>query len=156
MGNEFGQTSEWNYKSELDWHLLQHKPHEGLQLCVRELNRILKANPAMYENQFNTKGFQWIDLNHRDDCVIAYSRKGLQEEDNLLIILNLTPLPRMNWPIVIEGKEFTKEIFNSDDTKYWGLGDIKNSSITLEKITGNINGYKMIVNLPPLSALIFK
>ncbi len=156
MGNEFGQTSEWNYKSELDWHLLQHKPHEGLQLCVRELNRILKANPAMYENQFDTKGFQWIDLNHRDDCVIAYSRNSSFEKDRLLIILNLTPLPRMDWEIVLEGNGFSEEIFNSDDKKYWGAGDIKNTVVRYKKKTKDEKEQTLILDLPPLSAIILK
>lgn len=65
MGNEFGQTSEWNYKSELDWELLQHDSHKMMQQCVKALNHLYREQPALYENQFDPAGFQWIDLNHR-------------------------------------------------------------------------------------------
>ncbi|MBS1655228.1 MAG: 1,4-alpha-glucan branching protein GlgB, partial [Bacteroidetes bacterium] len=72
MGNEFGQTSEWNYKSELDWHLLQYDSHKLLKNCLADLNGLLKNEPALYENQFNVYGFEWIDLNHRAESVIVY------------------------------------------------------------------------------------
>ena len=126
MGNEFGQTSEWNYKGELDWHLLQFKPHEGLQLCIKDLNNLLKDNNALYSNQFNMEGFEWIDLAHRDESVIVYCRKGLKKADDLLVILNLTPVTRMDWEIQLTGKYYTKEIFNSDSEKYWGSGNVTN------------------------------
>ena len=76
MGNEFGQTSEWNYKSELDWHLLQFDSHRLLRDYVTGLNELLKAEPALYQNQFSQDGFEWIDLDHRQESVVVYRRKG--------------------------------------------------------------------------------
>ncbi|MFI5188203.1 MAG: 1,4-alpha-glucan branching protein GlgB, partial [Chitinophagales bacterium] len=76
MGDEFGQTSEWNYKSELDWQLLQHDPHKKLKDCLAELNRLLQDEPALYENQFSIYGFEWVDLNHRAETVVSFRRKG--------------------------------------------------------------------------------
>src|ERR1051326_5953549 len=113
MGDEFGQTSEWNYKSELDWQLLQYDPHKKLKDCVADLNHLLKNEPALYENQFNIDGFEWVDLNHRTETVVAYRRKGKNKKDDLLIILNLTPVVRNDWEVYVMGKGFTKEIFNS-------------------------------------------
>lgn len=156
MGDEFGQTQEWNYKTELQWYLLQHAPHAGLQSCVRDLNRILKNAPALYSNQFNIDGFQWIDLNHRAECVMVYRRMGKEPEDDLLIILNLTPEPRWNWEIELTDKYYTKEIFNSDDKRYWGTGDIYNPTIRHEVINEEEKKYKIIVNLPPLAGIILK
>ena len=156
MGNEFGQTSEWNYKSELDWHLLEHKPHEGLQLCVKDLNHILKTNPALFSNQYKVEGFEWIDLNHRDDCVIAYKRKGLKKGDDLLIILNLSPVARMDWEIELNGKTYKEEIFNSDDPKYWGSGHVYNPDIRSEIVNKTEKKYKITVNLPPLAGIILQ
>ena len=156
MGNEFGQTSEWNYKSELDWFLLQHDPHKKLQTCVKELNHLLKSEEALYINQFTIHGFEWIDLNHRQECVIAYSRKGKEKKDDLLIILNLTPVPRWNWQIEVQGKEYKKEIFNSDEVKYWGSGNVTNPDIRTELISQEEKKYKLIINLPPLGAIILK
>src|SRR5947207_1843488 len=120
MGDEFGQNTEWNYKSELDWHLLQYDSHHKLKDCVADLNKLLQNEPAMYENQFNIYGFEWVDLNHRAETVVSYRRKGKNSEDDLLIILNLTPVVRNDWEVYVSSKQFTKEIFNSDDKKYWG------------------------------------
>ncbi|MEI9807694.1 MAG: hypothetical protein WDO16_07355 [Bacteroidota bacterium] len=74
MGNEFGQTTEWNYRSELDWQLLQFEPHRKMKDCVTDLNQLLRNEPALYENQFNIHGFEWIDLNHREESVIVFRR----------------------------------------------------------------------------------
>jgi 1,4-alpha-glucan branching enzyme len=156
MGNEFGQTSEWNYKKELDWSLLQFEPHSGLLLCIRELNRILKVSPALFCNQFNMDGFEWVDVNHRDESVVVYKRKGKKSSDDLLIILNFTPVPRMDWEIEVQGKNFTKEIFNSDSTKYWGSGTVYNPAVRKIIVNKEEKKYKIIVNLPALSGIIFK
>lgn len=156
MGDEFGQTSEWNYKSELDWFLLDYKSHQGLQLCVKELNALLRANPALYSNQFNIFGFEWIDLNHRDECVIVYRRKGIEEADDLLIILNLTPEPRYDWRVPLTGKTYTTEIFNSDAEKYWGSGTVHNPSVRTEVVNEEEKKFNIIVNLPPLAGIVLK
>ena len=156
MGSEFGQTSEWNYKSELDWFLLQHPSHKKLQDCVKELNHILTSEPALYENQFNIYGFEWIDLNHSSECVISYCRKGKNEEDNLLVFLNMAPVPRWDWQIEITGKKYEKELFNSDNVKYWGSGNVMNPDIRMEIINKEEKKYKLTVNLPPLAAIILK
>jgi 1,4-alpha-glucan branching enzyme len=156
MGNEFGQTSEWNYRSELDWHLLAFKPHKGLQNCVRDLNDILRTYPALYGNQFKVEGFEWIDLGHRNESVIVYRRKGLTKNDDVLVILNLTPTPRMDWEIDLEDKYYTKEIFNSDAEKYSGSGNVFNPTIRREVVNKDEKKFKIIVNLPPLAGIILR
>jgi 1,4-alpha-glucan branching enzyme len=156
MGNEFGQTSEWNYQSELDWYLLDHAPHKGLQLCVKDLNRILKTAPALFCNQFSIEGFEWVDLNHRDESIIVYRRRGTKKSDDLLIILNLTPVPRTDWEIELYDNYYTKEIFNSDSEKYWGSGHFHNPVIRREVVNKDEKKYRIIVNLPPLAGIILK
>ncbi|PWT99804.1 MAG: 1,4-alpha-glucan branching protein GlgB [Bacteroidetes bacterium] len=156
MGDEFGQTSEWNYKSELDWFLLQYEGHQKLKDCVRDLNLLLKSEPALYENQFNIYGFEWVDLNHRSDCVISYRRKGKKPEDDLLVILNLTPMVHRNWKIQAENKTEWKEIFNSDDKKYWGTGDVYNPAITTTLLEDSENRYELNVHLPALACIVLK
>lgn len=165
MGNEFGQTSEWNYKSELQWELLQFAPHKKLQECVKDLNHLLTSEPALYENQFTVEGFQWIDLHHREDCVIVYRRKGRKEEDDLLIILNLAPVVHWNWQIEITNHVYHKEIFNSDLEKYWGSGNVTNPDVRMELIESfsgeepsarQSEKFRLKINLPPLAALVLK
>lgn len=156
MGNEFGATDEWRYKSELQWSLLQFDSHRGLKDCIRDLNHLLRSEPAMYENQFSVQGFEWIDLNHRDECVIVYRRKGKDAENDLLVILNLTPTVRNNWKIHTYGKKAWKEIFNSDDRKYWGTGDVYNPDITVTPVDKNEEFYEINLHLPPLGAIVLK
>lgn len=155
MGNEFAQTSEWNYRSEIQWHLLQFDPHRKMQECVKALNRLLKGQEALHINQFNMNGFEWVDLNHRDDCVVVYSRKGKEKEDSLLVILNLNPVPKDRWEITVN-KLYEKELFNSDDTRFWGTGNYMNETIESEVIDGEKNEYKIRLKLPPLAGIVLK
>jgi len=156
MGDEFGQTTEWNYKSELDWHLLQFDSHRLLKDCVAALNRLLQTEPGLYQNQFTIYGFEWVDLSHREEAVMVYKRKAVRPEDELLVILNMTPVVRNNWNVYSNGKAYGKEIFNSDDRKYWGTGDTHNPDIRCELIDNGEPTYKITVNLPPLGAIILK
>jgi 1,4-alpha-glucan branching enzyme len=154
MGNEFGQTSEWNYKSDLDWHLLQYDGHRMMQDCVRELNRLYKELPALHIRQFETDGFEWVDLNHREDSVIVYKRKGQKPGQDVLVVLNMTPVVRYDWMITVRGKRNWKEVFNSDDRKFYGTGDVFNPIIRTSPVKGDRHAIQVIVNLPPLAALI--
>ncbi|MBC7948394.1 MAG: 1,4-alpha-glucan branching protein GlgB [Chitinophagaceae bacterium] len=156
MGNEFGQTTEWNYKSELDWGLLEFEPHRTLRACVTDLNGLLRTEPAMYANQFTIYGFEWVDLNHREESVMVYRRKGKTDEDDLLIILNMTPVVRLDWEVYVREKTYTREIFNSDSTIYWGTGNVYNPDIRSELVDKDQQLWRMKLNLPPLAGIILK
>jgi len=156
MGNEFGQTNEWNYKSELNWELLQYDCHRLMKDCVSDLNALLRNEPALFENQFNMYGFEWVDLNHREESVMVYRRKGKLPENDLLIILNMTPIVRYNWEIYVDDKVFQREIFNSNNIEYWGTGDVFNPDIKCEEPEEGKQKFKLTVNLPPLSGIILK
>ncbi len=156
MGNEFGQTTEWNYKSELNWGLLHFDCHRLLKEAVRELNRLLNREPALHQNQFDQKGFEWVDLDHRAESVIVYKRKGKKLSDDLLIILNMTPVVRNDWEIYVSGKAYKQEIFNGDKKIYWGTGDVYNPKIRCELVDKDQKKYKVTVNLPALSGIVLK
>jgi 1,4-alpha-glucan branching enzyme len=111
---------------------------------------------ALHQNQFNIYGFEWVDLNHRAESVICYKRKGKKKTDDLLIVLNLTPVVRNDWDIYVQNKSFTKEIFNSDATKYWGTGNVFNPDIRSELVDKDQKLYKLTLNLPPLAAIVLK
>lgn len=157
MGGEFAQTTEWNYKTELNWSLLQFDSHKQMSHCVTRLNHLLQQQPALYQNQFNMYGFEWVDLNHRAESVAVYKRKGKNPQDDLLIVLNMTPVTRNDWTIkVISGKPYTQEIFNSDAKEFWGSGNIFNPEIRCEAIEKEGDTYLITLNLPPLAGLILK
>jgi len=156
MGNEFAQTSEWNYKSELDWSLLQFDSHKKLRICVKDLNHLYKNEPALYEHQFDPKGFEWIDLNHRDESVICYRRKGKRSHNDMLIILNMTPVVRNDWKVYAKDKPHWKEVYNSDDKKYWGTGDVLNPSIDAKLVDKKSRIFEINIHLPALGGVILK
>ncbi|MEI2822609.1 MAG: 1,4-alpha-glucan branching protein GlgB [Chitinophagaceae bacterium] len=156
MGNEFGQTNEWNYKSELQWELLKFDHHRQLKDCVATLNQLLQQEAALYQNQFNQKGFEWVDLNHRQESVISFKRKGKKRADDLLIILNLTPVVRNDWEIITTGKPYIQEIFNSDEKNYGGSANVFNPEIRCKMLDANQKTYRLLVNLPPLAGIILK
>ncbi len=156
MGNEFGQTSEWNYKSELQWELLQFDCHRLLKNCITDLNKLLKAESALHFNQFKKEGFEWVDLSHRAESVIVFKRKGKLPADDLLVILNMTPVVRLDWQIENCSKVYTKELFNSDAKLYWGTGDVFNPDIRCDLVDKNQKLYTVTVNLPALSGIILK
>jgi len=156
MGDEFGATQEWNYKRELQWELLDFVSHGGMKYCVQQLNHLYRNEPALYEKQFEPGGFEWVDLNHRSDSVIAYKRKGKKEVDDVLVILNMTPVVRHNWEIHVHGKSKWKEIFNSDAKAFWGTGDVFNPEISVTATDKKAKWYKLQVHLPALGAVVLK
>jgi 1,4-alpha-glucan branching enzyme len=156
MGNEFGATNEWNYKSELQWELLAFAGHGGMKYCVQQLNALYRSTPALYEKQFEQDGFEWIDLNHRSESVIVYMRKGKKAKDNVLVILNLTPVVRQDWEVYVHGKQNWTEAFNSDGKAFWGTGDVYNPGIISELVDKPSKCYKLKVHLPALGAVVLK
>ena len=156
MGNEFGATNEWNYKSELQWDLLQHPSHGGMKYCVQQLNKLYQAEPALYDKQFEPGGFEWVDLNHRSDSVMVYKRKGKKEKDDVIVILNVTPVVRHDWEIYVHGKGKWAEIFNSDSKEFWGTGDVYNPTIQSKLVDKASKCYQLKVHLPALGAVVLR
>lgn len=156
QGGEFGQTSEWNFQGSLDWHLLQYGVHKGAQNLVKDLNKLYKKEPALYQKQFSHEGFEWIDHGDHENSVLSYIRKGKEEKDNLIIILNLTPVPRENYRVGFPKTGSLKEVFNSDAKKYNGTGNYKNTTIVTETKEWNTRKQSIELNLPPLGMIAFK
>ena len=156
MGNEFAQTTEWNYKTELSWDLLEFDPHKKMQECVKALNHLYKTQPALYELQFDQGGFEWVDLNHRSEGVIVFKRKGKLKKDDLLIILNTTPVVRLDWKIEVFDKADWKEIFNSDAIEFYGTGDVFNPSLTATPVENKKHAFILNCHLPALAAIILQ
>ena len=154
MGNEFAATKEWNYATELQWDLLQIESHAGMRKTVQALNEIYKNNPALFELQFDPKGFEWLEINKREEAVIAFKRKGLKPENDVLIVMNMTPVPRYQFPIHVQGKKVWSVIFNSDEKKFWGAGDLTNTSIQVIPQDEKGDWNQLLLNLPALSAIV--
>ncbi|MFN8429208.1 MAG: 1,4-alpha-glucan branching protein GlgB [Spirosomataceae bacterium] len=153
MGGEFGQTAEWNFKQSLDWHLLQYDNHKGISNVIRALNKIYTSEPALFDKQFSGEGFDWLDTTDSENCVLYYRRKGL--DDEVLILLNLTPVPRQNYRVGVPKDKQYSEILNTDHADFWGSG-ISNADIKTEKIATHGFEQSIAITLPPLGAVILK
>lgn len=156
MGDEFGQTCEWDYKSELRWELLEHWPHEKLQECVRTLNYHYRHEPALYIKQFDPEGFKWVDINHRLDGILAFMRSNGVAKDEILVVMNITNIPKTNWEIDVEGKAKWREIFNTDDKKYFGSGDYGNTKVVCKVVDRKKHLHKLTINIGPFALMMFK
>lgn len=156
MGGEFGQTSEWNFESSLDWHLLQYGFHDGTKKCITDLNALYKSNPALYEKQFSAEGFEWINYSDNENSVLTYIRKGNNEKENLVVVCNMTPVVHENYRIGIPKKGKLTEIFNSDKVEYNGSGVSNAKAIKIEATPWNGKDFSAEVVLPPLGICVFK
>jgi 1,4-alpha-glucan branching enzyme len=154
MGDEFAQTTEWNFKSSLDWHLLQYPVHKNLQDFVKDLNLLYKTHPSLYELQFSPYGYEWIDGDDRDNSIFVYLRKSKHDKEVLMTVLNLTPRS-FDYRIGIDENTDWKIILNSDDEKYSGSGV---EAVISQRLDEGWNNRKnsIILRLPPLSGLVLK
>ncbi|AZB28933.1 1,4-alpha-glucan branching protein GlgB [Chryseobacterium balustinum] len=154
MGDEFGQTNEWNFKQSLDWHLLQYPVHKGLQTLVKDLNHLYKNETAFYENQFNQNGFEWVEANDTDNSVYIYLRKGKRRDDVFMVILNLTPNV-LDYKVGVNLGTHWEVVLNSDDEKYSGSG--VEANIFREDHDEWMNCPRSIsLNLPALSGIVLR
>ena len=156
QGNEIGQGEEWNFQSSIDWHLLQYDVHKGVQHLIRDLNALYKSQPALHEKQFSNEGFEWIDYNDAENSVLAFIRKGQSEKDHLIIIANMTEIPRQNYCVGLSSPGKVEEIFNSDSTNYSGTGDFKNNTLTVRDTPHHFRNHSVQLTLPPLGLIVLK
>ncbi|WP_185147148.1 1,4-alpha-glucan branching protein GlgB [Chryseobacterium sp. KBW03] len=154
MGDEFGQTSEWNFTKSLDWHLLKYPVHKGMQEIVKELNHLYTSETALYENQFDKHGFEWVEADDMENSVYVYLRKGKKRDDMMMVVLNLAPKV-LDYKIGIPAGTHWEVVLSSDDEKYSGSGV---EPEILEEKHEEWRGHQksMTVKLPPLSGIILR
>ncbi|PKB18698.1 1,4-alpha-glucan branching protein GlgB [Flavobacterium sp. 5] len=156
MGSEFGQSSEWNFQSSLDWHLLQYSFHNGIKLTITKLNKLYKTEPALHEKQFSPEGFEWINYSDHENAVMSYIRKGNDPKDDLIIVLNFTQVVRENYRIGLPKTGKLVEIFNSDSEDFGGSGVKNSKKLSIENNPYDGKEYSTALLLPPLSVTVFK
>lgn len=156
MGGEFGQTTEWNYSHSLDWHLLEYPPHQGTKELVKALNKLYRNEPALYERSFERSGFEWIEGADVVNSVLVYSRKGDHEKDQLVIILNMTPVPRNDYRMGLPHEGKWKTVFNSDDLLFFGSGINTSLELVTENISWHGKPQSGVVSIPPLGGIVLK
>ena len=153
MGCEFAQGTEWSVARDLDWYVLDYDHHRGMQTLVKDLNKLYKTHPALYQFDFNHQGFEWIDCHDYQQSIISYRRKSANED--LIVILNFTPVPRENYRIGVPHEGVYHEIFNSDSEYYAGSNMGNGQAYSEPQPWMNLQ-HSITVTLPPLAAIILK
>jgi 1,4-alpha-glucan branching enzyme len=156
MGGELGQWREWHHDESLDWHLLQYQQHTQVRKWVQDLNRLYRGEPALYEQDCNPAGFEWVDCNDADGSIISFIRKGKLADDVVLIVSNFTPVPRFNYRVGAPFGGFWKELLNSDASEYGGSGHGNLGGVEAAPIAHHGRPYSLNLTLPPLAVLFLK
>jgi 1,4-alpha-glucan branching enzyme len=156
MGGEFGQRNEWDFEKSLDWHLLEQEPHRRLQRWVKDLNRIYQAEEALHQLDFERRGFEWVDTKDWEKSIVSFVRKQKTQHSQVLVVLNFTPTPRMNYRLGVSGSEYWKEILNSDAAEYGGSGQGNLGGVSTEAHPFHGKEHSIRISLPPLGVLFFK
>ena len=160
MGGEFGQFSEWYCKRSLDWHLLEENVlHSQLMGFVGKLNQVYRENPAMWERDFDEKGFMWLDFEDRQNSVISFARFGNRAHDHIVCVLNFTPQTLYDYKVGLPENCDYAEILCSDVSEYGGSGGICDGAGKIHSSKAepfSQAGYHTQLTVPPLAALVLK
>jgi 1,4-alpha-glucan branching enzyme len=156
MGGELGQWREWVHDESLEWHAVQYPFHRGIQLWVKDLNRLYRSEEALYELDFSFEGFEWIDFRDSQDSIISFLRKSKYTNDIILVICNFTPVPRLKYNVGVPRGGFWKEVLNSDSHFYGGSGQGNSGGLEANPLSSHGRPYSLSLTLPPLSVLFFK
>ncbi len=156
MGQEFGQEREWSEARSLDWYLLENDEHKQLHAYVKDLNKLYNKYSALYYNDYDIMGFEWISCDDNATSVVSFIRRGDSAENQLLFVCNFTPVEHKGFKVGVPCAGKYTEVLNSDDTKYGGTGMTNKKAITAQKENINNREYSITMDLPPLSTVVFK
>ncbi len=156
MGCELGEWKEWNHDGPPDWDLLDDPRHRGLQLLVRDLNRLYVESPALHEKDSDPSGFSWIVGDDRANSVFAYRRIAHDDARSLVIVVNMTPVVRRDYRIGVPHAGTWRERLNSDATVYGGSGVGNQGAVhTIDKSAHGMSA-SVVLTLPPLAVLVLE
>lgn len=155
MGAEFGQEREWNHDQSLDWHLLTESKHAGVRLWLRDLNKLYRDTPALWEYDYDTRGFEWIDCSDMASCVVSFLRRD-KDGNEIVFVGNFTPVPRYRYRIGVPHSKKWVELLNSDALCYGGsnLGNL--GQVAAEEKPYHGRPCSLELTLPPLACLVLK
>ncbi len=153
MGQEFGQEQEWSHERSLDWHLVEQPLNSGLQKLVRDLNRVYRERPALWDNDFEGEGFYWLEPNDAERSVVAYARTSRDFTDVVATVLNLTPVPHHGYRVGLPRAGRWIEAVNTDSTHYGGSDTGNYGGVIAEPIPWGGQPFSAELTLPPLGGL---
>jgi len=151
MGGEFGQRSEWAVDRQLEWFVIEHDNHAGMQRWVADLNARYRSEPSLFVEDYSPAGFEWIDAGDAGASVFSFLRKG--GDRPVLVVLNLTPVTRPGYRIGVPVRGPWETLLNSDSERYWGSGAGTSRSIETTDTPMHGRSHSLSVDLPPLGIL---
>jgi 1,4-alpha-glucan branching enzyme len=152
MGGELAQEQEWSHERSLDWHLLADPGHAGVQALVRDLNRIYRAEPALWERDFEPDGFRWLEANDGAANVLAYVRLAA-DGSPLVCAANFSPVVRERYRIGLPCAGAWRELLNTDAAIYGGSNVGNAGVVTAEDKHWNEQPWSAELTLPPLAVV---
>ena len=153
MGTEFGQPAEWNHDQSLDWHLLEYAPHAGVQQLVRDLNTLYRVTPALFERDYDSDGFYWLDWNDAENSVYSWVRLDNHNRP-IIVVVNMTPVVRERFAIGVPGTGNYREVFNSDHQRYGGSHVINPEPLSATADEHANQPARLTLTLPPLATIV--
>jgi 1,4-alpha-glucan branching enzyme len=154
MGCDIGQIREWNHDAGLDWELLEHPLHAGLNRWLEDLNKAYRDIPAMHELDMSHEGFEWIDCCDTENSVVTLARRSQSRPDEIIVVaLNFTPNPRHNYHIGMPRGGHWAEVLNSDATIYGGSGQGNMGGVDSVPIPMHGRRWSATITIPPLGAV---
>ncbi len=156
MGQDIGQYSEWSEEKSVDWDILQKKEHASLKEYVKDLNRIYKCEPALYELDYQSEGFEWINNISANENIIVFTRNTMKQQDTLVVICNFVPILQDNYKIGVPFEGKYKEIFSSDKKEYGGLDNLNKRVKQTKKEECDGREHSLHITVPPLGITILK
>jgi 1,4-alpha-glucan branching enzyme len=154
MGGEFGQGDEWNHHQALDWYVLEHRYHQGVQDLVRDLNKTYKDHSALYQYDFEPRGFEWINCHDSSQSILSYIRRS--DTETLIVVLNFTPLVRHGYTLGVPYEGSYEEILNSDSRYFGGSDSGNHGPIKARHQAWMGQSWSIDVDLPPLAGIILR
>ena len=155
MGQDFGQEREWSEEREIDWFLLDEEQNRGLHEYVKELLKLYNKYSCLYEIDNSWAGFEWINPDDTENSVYSFFRKNSTGKNNLLFVLNMTPMYREKYTIGVPKKGKYKLLLNSDEKRFGGNGNAVSKEITAVAKPCDYRDYSISFDLPPYAALVF-
>ena len=155
MGQDFGQDCEWSEERELEWHYLEDKEHSSMKYYTQKLLEIYNKYPCLSENDNNWKSFEWINADDKDRSIYSYVRKSENGRNNILVVLNMTPMERKDYQLGVDKKKKYKLLLNSDDVDFGGNGGTIPKEITAKAVKCDNKPYSLTFDLPAYGAALF-
>jgi 1,4-alpha-glucan branching enzyme len=156
MGGELGQRSEWDHDGSLDWRLLEDERHRGIGRLLCELNRLHRDEPALHQHDADPRGFAWLDADDADRSVYSFLRRGTEPGDDVVVVVNATPVPRYNYQVGVPLDGSWREIMNTDAREFGGSGQGNLGGVEAAPIPYHAHPFSLVLTLPPLAVVMLR